>query len=283
VQAFVVSTFVPPAASTLNSLGGLQRGKQLEFIEWNEEKVMDWVAILISGVIALFCLWAGYMLFDRPKIMTPYSKGWKIEHKRINTFKNREFSSSSSSYVTPELATRDYYSFYGITIQNQRWVFRGVEAKISRATIMVWNSNHEAVTDRYLLRLWEDRTHPEVFPLFPKTKTDAGEAKTIGEGGTLDLVIAYNQENEANYYRFSVSSSAHDAFPAPRDLFKNPMPHYAIIGIEGHRINQSIYLLLDEIGLNELEIRILPKKGFPSEINAAYRLTSLSKDEGESD
>ena len=229
---------------------------------------MEWVSIISTIVISLVVVWVGYMVFERPEITTPYLIGWKIDHKRVSTFIDKEYASSSSSYITRDLAAQDYYTFYGITIQNNRWIFRGVEAKISRATIRVWNSKHEAVTDKYLLRLWEDHTHPEVYPLFPKTKTDVGDGKSIGEGGTLDLVIAYNQENEPKYYRFSISSGAYEVFPPPKDLFEDPMPHYAIIGIEGHRINQRIYLRLDEIDPNELRISILQKRDFPLEITA---------------
>lgn len=215
------------------------------------------VTAIIAGLVV-------YMILDKPRLVTPSKTGWVEKHKRINVYQNKEFSSDTDLYIERIVKSQNYYTIYGIRIRNDRnWKFGRAEANISSASIKMWNSKLIPVTDRYKLRLWEDHSQPETYPLFPKDKTVAGNKKTIGEGGTIDLVIAYNQENENNYYRFQVSTSAFGAFPAPRDLFKDPMPHFAVIEISANRTNPKIFLRIDEIKQSELEIKVISEEDFP--------------------
>ncbi len=208
-----------------------------------------------------------HAILDRPRISTLSKEGWKIDHKQVNTYKEREISSDTDFFTDKELRTRDYYSLYGITIQNKgRRLIGSAEVAVRRAAIRVWNSKGQQVADRYLLRLWEDRNHPEVYPLFPKNKTDVGKEIVLGQGGALDLPIAYNQENEPYYYRFTMSTSANDAFPSPRDQFVDAMPHYAIVEVQGSRINKHLFLSIEEAKPTELKVSVISEDEFPFEV-----------------
>jgi len=219
---------------------------------------------IITAIIAGLGL---YMILDRPNITVPFQTGWQIDHKLINTYVNKEYSSSTDIFVNKKLKTRDYYTLYGIRIKNEKSGILGrAEAKIHSAKATVWNSNYELVFNNYALRLWENCEQPEVYPLLPKDKTSVGKSIVVADGNTFDIVIAYNQENESRYYRWQLSSGAYDSIPAPRDIFNNPMPHFAVIEIQAHRRNKKFYLRIDEIERNKLNISVLEKGDFPKEI-----------------
>ena len=113
--------------------------------------MVNFIWSIITGVIVLL---VGYILFDRPKITTPYPEGWIVEHKQVNTFRERDYSTDTDLYPIKELKTQDYYTFYGITIQNKKWIIPRVEAKITKVSMKVWNSKYEPVTDTYDVRWW---------------------------------------------------------------------------------------------------------------------------------
>ena len=225
---------------------------------------MDLPTIISTIVTGVIVLWVGYILFDRPKITTPYPEGWVVEHKQVNTFREREHSTDIDSYPIKELKTQDYYTFYGITVRNEKWIFPRVEAKITKVNMKVWNSKYEPVTDTYDVRWW-NRKHAGIDPLFSGKRQNRDIS--IGEGEELDLVIAYNQENESDHFRFTIETPTFENFPVYKDKFRSPMPHYAIVRVHGHKINKVIYLRL-ELGRHEKEMRIaiIPKSNFPSEI-----------------
>jgi hypothetical protein len=225
-----------------------------------QECVMDIFAILWPIVTGAIILVAGAMFIDRPKITTPSLKGWK-ELKQINTYSFRDFSTDTDSFIEKELKTRDCYTVYGITIRNERWILRGVKAEISRATIRIWDSTGHAVTDGYGVRLWGGRKNAFNDPLFPRNRVSP--SSEIGEGEELDLVICYNQENEAAYYMFTIETHLKNNFMIYKDQFKEPMPHYAHVKIHGHRINKSIFLRIDETAPKELEISLISRGEFP--------------------
>jgi hypothetical protein len=228
---------------------------------------MDFWTVVWPFAIAVLAIVAGYIILDEPNIVTPYLDGWKEEHKGIGTFENEEYSTSSSTYVHRTQKTWDYFTVYGITIRNEKWFIGRPEAKITSATIKIWNSQFKSVTERYRIRLWENHKQSTMYPLFPGLDISAGEGKTIGAGDELDLVIAYHQENEPIYYRFTIESHRQKTFPIYADRFKDPMPNYGIIQIHGHRINKDIYIKIEsESKENRLKLRIVSKKEFPPEI-----------------
>ena len=203
---------------------------------------------ILGGLIVALVV---FLVLDKPKITTPYSEGWKTDPKKVYTSN-----------------TQDYYTFYGITIRNEKRIIPSVEARITRVTMKVWSHKFEPVTDVYHVRWW-NRIHAGIDPLFSGQKQQSNI--TIGQGEELDLVIAYNQENERRFFRFTLDTPTFREFPVYGDRFIDPMPHYAIVRVHGNKIGQAIYLSLELATNTELKIEILPKKQFPSEIKDIYR------------
>ena len=215
---------------------------------------MDIFGSILAGLVVAVVV---YLILDRPKITTPYREGWKTDPKQANTYKLREHSK--------ELKTQDYYTFYGITIRNEKRIIPSVEAKITKVNMKVWNYECELVTDIYDVRWW-NRKHAGIDPLFSGKKQS--KDITIGQGEELGLVIAYNQENETTFYRFTIETPTFQDFPVYADKFRDPMPHYAMLRLHGNKINNDIYLSLELATNKELKIAIVPKKDFPTEIKA---------------
>jgi hypothetical protein len=210
---------------------------------------MDIFGSILAGLVVAVM---GYLMLDRPRITTPYREGWKTDPKRVNTYS-----------LPREVKTQDYYIFYGITIRNERRIIPAVEAKITKASLKIWNSKFQPVTDTYDVRWW-NRKHAAIDPLFSGKKHS--ESKTLGQGEEIDLVIAYNQENENDFYRFTIETPAFGNFPVYADKFRDPMPHYVILRLHGNKINKDIYLSVELASKNELKIEILPRRDFPIEI-----------------
>lgn len=219
----------------------------------------------ILGTLAGLSFWGdvvGYML-DRPHLVVPYSEGW-VEPKPVNTYSDREYPSSTSSYIYREYRTKDHYKVYGITIRNEKMKIGRVEAKIHRAMIQMWNSKLESIGSKYPLRLWEGRFNSTVHPLFPGNNANVDEPKVLGEGGELDLVIAYNEENTPQYYRFTTETHLEDNFLKYKDRFKDDMPHFAHIEIQAHKKNLDVFIKIENSeNKNELKITVIDYDNFP--------------------
>lgn len=216
---------------------------------------------IVTGIIIAV---GAYMILERPKLIPESNIGWVENNKRINVYENLNYSSDTDLHVERKLKSQSYYTIYGIRIKNDKnWRFGRAEANNPSAKIKMWNSHLIPVSDKYEARLWKDHSQPEIYPLFPKNKDSINNIGAIGEGGTFDLVIAYNQENESNYYKFQASTSAFGAFPAQRDLIKPPFPYFAIIEISANRTNPRIFLRIDEINKKELIIKIISEDEFP--------------------
>ncbi len=221
--------------------------------------ICSWLLAIVGSVVAYV---VGEMIFNRPKITTPSLKGWE-EIKQINTFKIRDYSTDSDSYTEKELKTRDYYKVYGIQIRNDKFVFSGVNAKLTNITIKLWNSDGSHLTDWYDGRLWGGRKNAANDPLFPGERVN--NAKEIGEGQELDIVIAYNQENELPFYKFTIETHLQDNFMIYRDLLKTKPPIYGVARIHGHRITKNkIYFRIDlSDDKKSLKINVISEEDFP--------------------
>ena len=182
---------------------------------------MDFWAIFWTIAATVIAAVVAEILLNRPKIVVPASEGW-IESKQINTFAVKEYSTASSSYTEEELKTRDYYNVYGIQIRNDKFIFSGVNATITNATIKLWRSNGSPLTDWYGARLWGGRKNASNDPLFPREKINTW--KVLGCDEDLDIVLAYNQENESAFYKFTIETHLQNNFMIYKDLFTGPMP-----------------------------------------------------------
>jgi hypothetical protein len=213
------------------------------------------VATVIAGVLI-------EMILNRPKIAIPSLEGW-TESKQINTFAVRDYSTDTDSRTEKEFKTRDYYNVYGIQIRNDKHIFSRINATITKATIKLWSSDGSAITDWYTARLWGGRSNASNEPLFPKKSVEHG--RVIGYEEELDIVLAYNQENESYFYKFTVETHLQNNFKIYRDLLKEPLPIYGVIRLHGHRIiNNKIFFVInagDE--KNHLKINVLSKDDFP--------------------
>ena len=221
--------------------------------------ICSWLLAIVGSVIAYV---VGEMILNRPKITTPSLEGWEVI-KQINTFAIRDYSTDTDYHVEKELKTRDYYKVYGIQIRNDKFVFSGVNAKLTNVTIKLWNSDGSPLTDWYDGRLWGGRKNAANDPLFPKERVS--NEKEIGEGQELDIVIAYNQENEASFYKFTVETHLQDNFMIYKDLLKTKTLIYGVARIHGHRItNNKIHFRIDLSGdKSSLKINVMSEEEFP--------------------
>ncbi|MBI5294525.1 MAG: hypothetical protein HY869_03540 [Chloroflexi bacterium] len=222
-------------------------------------EILFWILGIVGTVIAYV---VGEMIFNRPKIIISSSEGWK-ETKQVNTFVIRDHSTDTDSYTEKELKSRDYYNVYGIQIRNERFAFSGVNAKLTNVTIKLWDSDGSPLTDWYDGRLWGGRKNASNDPLFPRERVT--NEKEIGEGQELDVVLAYNQENEQTFYKFTVETHLQNNFMIYKDLLKRKMPLYGVIRIHGHRItnNKIRFRINPSAEKNILEIKTMSEKEFP--------------------
>jgi hypothetical protein len=217
--------------------------------------------IISALIITLFSVWVGEMILNRPKITIPSLEGWEAT-KQINTFAIMDYSTDTDYRVEKELKTRDYYKVYGIQIRNEKLLFSGVNAKITNVTIKLWESDGSLLADWYDGRLWGGRKNSANDPLFPKERVS--NTKEIGEGQELDIVLAYNQENESSFYKFTIETHLQNNFMIYKDLLKNPMPIYGVVRIHGHRItNNKIYFRIILGNKNAIKIKVISEEEFP--------------------
>ena len=219
----------------------------------------SWLTGIFGSVVADS---VSELTLNRPKITIPSSEGWE-ELKQVNTYVERDYSTDSDYFVQEELKSRDYYRVYGIQIRNDKFVFSGVNAKLTNVTIKLWNSDGSALTEWYDGRFWGGRKNPANDPLFPKERIN--NEREIGEGQELDIVIAYNQENEAAFYKFTIETHLQDNFKVYKDLFRSALPLYGVARLHGHRIaNNKIYFSIAQGRENSiLKIDVLREADFP--------------------
>lgn len=223
--------------------------------------------LLSAVIVGVALLWITHRL-SKPKIQVSDSiittpKKW------VGHWLDGERRGSSDTIDVIERASEgNYFHFYLLPVENRRHWFIDGEAEVTKTSMSVWDSESKAFTNKKGCRWWSPENSGSD-PLFTEGKSSLSEkwATEIPINDERHIVIAYNQIDKNDLYRFSVDTDEKNGFLNTDD--KLSLPCYLLIELSCKRLPKKHIKMKIERGVFiNYSFEVL--SDFPSEIEEVY-------------